>query len=247
MTDSPQVIVLSSDQEVADHTSVMIADLIRSQPDVVLGLATGGSPVETYRRLIESHRRGDLDFRQVVSFNLDEYIGLSADHPQSFRHFMQSQLFDSINIQPGNAHVPDGRCANIESHVASFERQITEAGGIELQLLGIGRNGHIAFNEPGSAVNSRTREVSLTDETIRANSRFFDSIDEVPKTAITMGIGTILEARRIVLIATGKTKAAAVAAAIDGTMTADCPASWLQSHADVTFVVDEAAASELKD
>ncbi|QDT07857.1 Glucosamine-6-phosphate deaminase 1 [Rubripirellula lacrimiformis] len=245
MTSDPKLTILDGPDEVADHVAGIFADAVVANPSVVLGLATGGSPVATYGRLIDRHRTAGLDFSRVTTFNLDEYIGLGPDHPQSFRHFMQQQLFDHVNVNLAKTHVPDGCCRDLDAHVAAYEAAITGAGGIELQLLGIGSNGHIAFNEPGSPADSRTRKVALTQETIDANSRFFDSIDDVPRTAITMGIGTILESRRIVLIATGTSKAEAVAAAIRGPRTIDCPASLLQSHDDVTLVIDQAAAAQL--
>lgn len=176
---------------------------------------------------------------------MDEYIGLDSHHPQSFRYFMQRQLFDHVNISLANTHVPDGMTGDVDAHAIAYEQQIASAGGIDLQLLGIGTNGHIAFNEPGAAADSRTRKVRLTDETIQANSRFFDSTNEVPTAAISMGIGTILEAKRIVLIATGEGKADAVLAAVRGPVTTVCPASFLRTHPDVTIVIDEAAASKL--
>ncbi|MGB7324217.1 MAG: glucosamine-6-phosphate deaminase [Rubripirellula sp.] len=211
MNHSPTIVVVKTAADVALYTSDIFATAIKANPKIVLGLATGGSPVGCYERLVKRSRSGEISFAQATSFNLDEYIGLAADHPQSFRHFMQSQLFDLIDIRPSNTYVPDGKCQDVAKHVADYEQQIAGTGGIEIQLLGIGTNGHIAFNEPGSAADSRTREVSLTRQTIESNSRFFESIDDVPKTAITMGIGTILESKRIVLIATGARKAKAIA------------------------------------
>lgn len=241
---APKIVTLSSPDEVADHVAEAFAAAIVQQPEVVLGLATGGSPVATYRRLVDQHRTRRIDFARVVTFNLDEYIGLDGHHPQSFRYFMQRQLFDHINISLANTHVPDGMAKDPTAHAADYERQIQSANGIDLQLLGIGTNGHIAFNEPGAGVDSRTRSVTLADETIQSNARFFDSVDEVPTAAITMGIGTILEAKRIVLIATGEAKADALIAAVRGPVTSVCPASFLRTHPDVTFVIDEAAASK---
>ena len=218
---------------------------IQHNPKSVLGLATGGSPVETYRFLIEAHQRGDVDFSSVTTFNLDEYLGLAAGHRQSFRYFMQQQLFDHINVPLESTFVPDGLAIDVANHCASYELMIRQAGGIDLQLLGIGHNGHIAFNEPGSAMDSRTRQVSLTPETIEKNARFFDSIDEVPRHAITMGIGTIMEARKIVLVAFGEAKADAVSKMLLGPIDESHPASVLQTHANVTVIMDEAAASGL--
>ena len=188
---------------------------------------------------------GRVDFSYVTTFNLDEYVGLGPEHIQSYRHFMQRQLFDHINVEASRTHVPDGLAIEIESHVVEYEELIRQAGGVDLQLLGIGSNGHIAFNEPGSTVDCRTRLVDLTENTIEANSRFFESASEVPRHAITMGIGTILESRRIVLMATGKAKAAVVKAAIEGPADPVNPASLLQQHPNLTFVLDPMAASEL--
>lgn len=239
----PKIVVCRSPDDAAIEVAEMIAEAIRSKPESVLGLATGGTPVGTYRELVRMHREDGLDFSEVTSFNLDEYVGLGPDHPQSFRHFMQQHLFDHVNIT--NTHVPDGLASDIALHARAYEENIRIAGGIDLQILGIGSNGHIAFNEPGSAADSRTRAIDLTADTIQANSRFFDSIDEVPRHAITMGIGTILEAKRIVLMAMGEGKADAVKRAIEDDPDVSHPASWLQQHDEVTFVLDQDAAREL--
>lgn len=242
---SPVIEVCQDPQEASRRVAEIFADAIRANPKIVLGLATGGTPVGVYAELVRMYRDGALDFSQLTTFNLDEYVGLSPDHPQSYRHFMQQQLFDHVNVDPDKTHVPDGLASDIGQHALDYESQIRDAGGVDLQLLGIGDNGHIAFNEPGSAADSRTRQVDLTEETIRANSRFFDSIEEVPRHAITMGIGTILEAKRIVLMATGRKKSEAVNRAIQGPVDPMLPASQLQRAADVTFVLDAAAASGL--
>lgn len=239
----PKIVVCQDDDAASIKVAEIIADAIRANTRIVLGLATGGTPVDAYRELARMHQQEGLDFSEVTSFNLDEYIGLGPGHPQSFRYFMQQHLFDHVNIR--KTHVPDGLATDIAGHSAAYEEDIRGAGGIELQLLGIGSNGHIAFNEPGSAVDSRTRAIDLTPDTISKNSRFFPSIDDVPRRAITMGIGTILEARRIVLMATGKGKAAAVRRAIEEDPDVSQPASLLQCHRDVTFVLDRDAASEL--
>lgn len=241
----PSVIVCVDADAASRNVAQIIADTIRSNPRAVLGLATGGTPVKAYRELVAMHRDEGLDFSGITSFNLDEYIGLEPEHPKSFRYFMQQQLFDHVNITQEQTHVPDGLCKDVSAHVDEYEQRIRAAGGIDLQLLGIGGNGHIAFNEPGSAANSRTRLIELTQDTIDANSRFFDSADAVPRQAITMGIGTILEAKRILLMATGQGKAEVIARTIEGEVDESVPASLLQSHSDVTFVLDEAAASRL--
>jgi glucosamine-6-phosphate deaminase len=240
-------IVVATDK---DHAALCTADLIHQavseNSSAVLGLATGGTPVGVYRLLVERFQAGDLDFSDLTTFNLDEYVGLAPEHDQSYRYFMQQQLFDHVNVNRERTHVPNGLATDIEIHVAEYEKQILQAGGIDLQLLGIGNNGHIAFNEPGSAIDSRTRQVDLTDDTIEANSRFFNSAADVPRHAITMGIGTILEARRIVLMATGESKAKVVQAAIEGPAAPRNPASLLQGHVGLTFVLDPASAHLLR-
>ncbi|MGI9471621.1 MAG: glucosamine-6-phosphate deaminase [Rubripirellula sp.] len=244
-TSSPTIVVRSNASEASLATADIIASELSADPNIVLGLATGGTPVGVYRELVRMHRDDGLDFSNATSFNLDEYVGLAANHPQSFRHFMQEQLFDHINIDPSRTHVPDGLVADVPSHASDYEQSIREAGGIGLQLLGIGNNGHIAFNEPGSAADSRTREVDLTQNTIDANARFFESVSEVPRRAITMGIGTIRDAASIVLMATGDAKADAIQSAIEGPCDPQNPASLLQRHPRMTFVLDEAAARKL--
>ncbi len=241
----PRMVVCQGAEEASRRVAGMFAEAIRANPRIVLGLATGGTPVSTYRELARMHREEGLDFSTVTTFNLDEYVGLGPDHPQSFRHFMKQHLFDHVNVDPARTYVPDGLATDIAAHAERYEERIRDAGGIDLQLLGIGSNGHIAFNEPGSPADSRTRAVDLTDDTIHANARFFNSIDEVPHHAITMGIGTIMEARQIVLMATGDGKAEAVRRAIEGEADPSHPASLLQRHDHVTFVLDDAAASGL--
>lgn len=243
--DPPQVLVLPSDAAASIKVAEIFDQAVRENPEIVLGLATGGTPVGCYRELVRRHREEGLSFASVTSFNLDEYVGLPPDHPQSFRHFMQTELFDHLDIESARTHVPNGMASDLASHAAAYEQAIRQAGGIELQLLGIGHNGHIAFNEPGASIDSRTRVVDLTETTIESNARFFDRPDEVPRTAITMGIGTILEANRIVLLATGKDKSEAVRLSVEGPVHTDHPASLLRTHPDVTFVLDAPAASGL--
>lgn len=222
------------------------ANLIKAKPNAVLGLATGGTPVKTYQQLVQKVQQGQLSFQDVQSFNLDEYVGLKGDHPQSYRSFMNENLFEHVDIDLSRTHVPDGTAADLTTQCQEYEAMIREAGGIDLQLLGIGHNGHIAFNEPGSAADSRTRLVDLTTETIQANARFFDTIDEVPKQAVTMGIGTIMESKSIVLLATGEGKAQAVERMIQGPVDVELPASILQQHPSLTVVTDPAAASQIQ-
>ena len=242
---SPTVVVCDQADQAALLVAERIAESIRAKPEIVLGLATGGTPLGIYRELVRMHREESLDFSNVTTFNLDEYVGLGPKHPQSYRFFMQQQLFDHINIKPSNTHVPNGLASDIEAHAREYEASVRAAGGIDLQLLGIGENGHIAFNEPGSPADSRTRRVDLTEATIEANSRFFSSMDDVPRHAITMGIATILDAKRIILMASGKRKANAIREAIEGPINESCPASQLQRSGDVTFVLDAAAAAQL--
>ncbi len=251
-----EVIVTPDAESMGWVATRMIADLVRRKPRCALGLATGSTPLRTYRQLIQLHKEEGLDFSQVVTFNLDEYYPIAPDHPESYRYFMNQSFFNHINIplEPrdgnrrwGNTYVPDGTAEDVEAHCLWYEERIKEEGGIDLQLLGVGSNGHIAFNEPTSSLGSRTRIKTLTQKTIEDNARFFDNdMSRVPKHAITMGIGTILEARVIVLQANGEKKADAIANAIEGPITSMCPASALQLHPEVYFVIDEAAASKLK-
>ncbi|MCD6235654.1 MAG: glucosamine-6-phosphate deaminase [Thaumarchaeota archaeon] len=241
-----KVVITKDYWEMSRLAARIIADVIRSKPNIVLGLATGGTPEGCYRELVRMHKEEGLDFSQVITFNLDEYVGLPLDHPQSYHHYMDVHLFNHVNIKRENIHIPDGTAEDLEKHCREYEEAIKKAGGIDLQLLGIGRNGHIGFNEPGSPFNSRTRVVKLTETTRRDNARFFGSLDEVPTHAITMGLATIMEARKILLLASGLNKAEAVAKAVEGPKTPDVPASILQDHPDCTFIIDREAASKLK-
>jgi glucosamine-6-phosphate deaminase len=239
-------IVIERDAESASRRAAsMIADLVRRKPDCVLGLATGGTPLGTYCELIRLHREEGLDFSRVRSFNLDEYVGLDGSHPQSYRYFMQNNLFNQINIRLANTHVPDGMAADFEASSREYEQKIRDAGGIDLQLLGIGTDGHIGFNEPGSSLGSRTRVKTLAKETIRDNARFFSDPQKVPRLAVTMGVGTILEARQCLLVAFGESKAAAIRDTVEGPITARITASALQLHPKVVVVLDELAAGSL--
>lgn len=240
-----RVIIEKTSDEVSRRCANFVATLVRNKPDCVLGLATGGSPLGVYGELIRMHREEGLDFSQVTTFNLDEYVGLAATHPQSYRHFMQMYLFDHVNLAPAKTHVPDGRALDFQAHCRQYEQRIADAGGIDLQLLGVGSDGHIAFNEPGSSLGSRTRLKTLASETIRDNARFFGGEEQVPRLAITMGVGTILESRQCVLLAMGKGKAAAIRSAVEGPVTAQVTASALQLHRDVVVVIDEDAGGWL--
>lgn len=241
-----KVIVCKDSETMSKAAAQIFAERIRKKPNIILGLATGGTPVKMYKELIRMHKEEGLDFSKVISFNLDEYLGITGDHDQSYRYFMNTNLFDHINIDKANTHVLSGTAKDAAAECKSYEAAIKKAGGIDIQLLGIGGNGHIAFNEPGSAKDSRTRVVNLTQKTIEDNARFFSSADEVPKQALSMGNGTILEAQEIVLIADKASKADAISKSIEGPVTEQVPASLLQTHKNATFVVDKDAASKLK-
>ncbi len=241
-----RVIILPDAASVARRAAGFVADLICRKPRCVLGLATGSTPLLTYAELIRMHHEDGLDFSQVVTFNLDEYVGLSPDHPQSYRHFMRENLFSHVNVHPSNTHVPNGMSADFEASCENYERQIRDVGGIDLQILGIGTDGHIAFNEPGSSLGSRTRLKTLARETIRDNARNFGSESAVPRLAVTVGVGTILESRRCLLLATGESKAWAIQQTVEGPVTAQVTASALQLHREVIVLLDEPAASLLQ-
>jgi glucosamine-6-phosphate deaminase len=240
-----KVVILDNPAAVARYGADMFCRQLQRKPDSVFGLATGSTPLSLYRELIGRNRAGEISFRQVRSFNLDEYMDLAPSHPQSYRHFMQREFFDHIDIDPAHTRVPPGNAADPIAACDEYEQAIQAAGGIDIQLLGIGRNGHIGFNEPTSCLASRTRIKTLTRETIDDNARFFAAGEAQPHTAITMGIGTIMEARLVVLLATGESKAAAVQAMVEGPVSAWCPASMLQMHPATVVLVDEAAASHL--
>ena len=241
--------IFDTPHEVSQYVAELIASSIISQPSSTLGLATGSTPIQVYENLGIRYQSGELNFESVTSFNLDEYIGLPLDHPQSYRAFMHRHLFNHVNIGPTRTHLPAshriGDGVSADEVASRYEAQIVESTGIDLQLLGIGTNGHIGFNEPGSRRDSVTRVVDLATSTIDANSRFFDQPEQVPRQAITMGISTILRARKIVLMANGESKAAAVAGAIQGPISTDNPASFLQDHSDVVIALDREAASAI--
>ena len=227
------------------ETSRQVANIISAQvilrPDSVLGLATGSSPIGAYQQLIEWYNKGDVDFSRVRSVNLDEYVGLAPSHEQSYAYFMHHNFFDFINIKPENVHLPDGLDPDAEGQGEKYDALIRSLGGVDLQLLGIGRDGHIGFNEPCGEFVKGTHCVELTQDTREANARFFGSVDLVPKTAYTMGILDIIQARRVVMIASGSSKAAIVRDAFWGPVTPQIPASILQLHPDFTLVADEEA------
>jgi glucosamine-6-phosphate deaminase len=240
-----EIVVQPSGQDASIIAAKLIARLIRSKPDCVLGLATGGTPLATYRELVRMHHEEGLDFSRVTTFNLDEYVGLDPKHPQSYHAFMHEHLFGRVNVDPTRIHIPNGMAPDVAMECARYESLIQAAGGIDLQLLGIGSDGHIGFNEPSSSLASRTRIKTLTERTRADNARFFQNGEAVPVHCITMGVGTIMESRHVILLAFGAQKAEAIAAAVEGPITAMNPASILQMHRTATALLDEPAAARL--
>jgi glucosamine-6-phosphate deaminase len=241
-----EVIIQPTAQEASALAARIFAVLVRSKPTAVLGLATGSTPLGLYAELIRMHREEGLDFSGVTTFNLDEYLGLGPEHPGSYHRFMWDNLFRHINVRPENIHLPDGRASDVAASCAAYEARICAAGGIDLQVLGIGSDGHIGFNEPGSSLASRTRIKTLTERTRADNAPFFGPDEEVPHHVITMGIGTILEAREVLLLGFGPRKAEALAAAIEGPVSPMVPASALHFHPHTRALLDEAAAVRLQ-
>ena len=231
-------------QEMSRKAANILAAQVILKPDCVLGLATGSSPIGTYDQLVEGYEKGDLDFSEVKTVNLDEYIGLDHENDQSYYYFMHQHLFDRINIDPANTNVPNGMAEDIAAECERYEELIRSLGGVDIQLLGIGRNGHIGFNEPADSFDKMTHCVDLTESTIEANKRFFASADDVPRQAVSMGSGTIMKAKKILLIACGEDKADAVAKSFFGPVTPEVPASILQLHSDVVVIADTAALSQ---
>lgn len=236
-----KLIVLNSYDEVSLEAAKIFIDQVNGKPNSVLCLATGSTPVGMYRELARANKAGGVDFAQVTTVNLDEYYPISPEHPQSYRYFMNENLFNHINIPMENTHVPDGAASNAAIACATYDRLIEQVGGIDLALLGVGNNGHIAFNEPGETLTVGTHQETLTENTREANSRFFNSMDEVPTHALTMGLGSILSANKIVILATGKAKADAVKELLNDKITTNCPATLLKVHKDVTLICDRAA------
>ena len=235
-------IIIGTEQEIAQKAAGRYVELLAKKPDAVLGYATGSTPLGLYGELIRLNREGALDYKDVTTFNLDEYVGLDGSHDQSYRYFMNTNLFDHINIDLGRTHVPSGLDV---AAAADYDRAIEAAGGIDLQLLGIGNNGHIGFNEPGTPFGSRTHLVDLHPSTREANKRFFTSIDEVPTQAVTMGVRTVMNARAVILMAIGKGKAEIIRKTVLGPVTEEVPASVLQLHPEAEIYLDYEAASLL--
>ncbi|MCL4216494.1 MAG: glucosamine-6-phosphate deaminase [Candidatus Hydrogenedentes bacterium] len=241
-----EVIIRSSRDDAVELSAELIARALRKKPQSVLGLATGRSMERLYARLVAMHREEMLDFALATTFNLDEYIGLPRGHEGSYRYYMHKHLFDKVNIDPRNVHLPHGDADDIGAECVRYEQLIQDCGGIDLQLLGIGRTGHIGFNEPLSAMFSRTRAKALMPQTVAQNAPLFGNPADMPKRAITMGVGTILKARRCVLLVTGEEKSEIIAKAVEGPVTSMISATALQLHSSCTVIVDEAAAARLE-
>lgn len=232
-------------EDMSKKAANIIASQVVLKPDCVLGLATGSTPIGAYKNLVEKYEQGGLDFSQVTTVNLDEYKGLPRENDQSYYYFMHDNLFDHVNVKPENTHLPDGTKEDANEECARYEELIRSLGGQDLQLLGLGHNGHIGFNEPDTVFEKTTHCVDLQESTIEANKRFFASADDVPKQAYTMGIGTIMQAKKILVVVSGEDKADTVAKAFFGPVTPEVPASILQFHKDVILVADEAALSKV--
>lgn len=239
------IICCKSYEEMSCKAAELLANVMKAKKDCVLGLATGSTPVGTYKELIRMYRADEIDFSDVTTVNLDEYYPLAPDNDQSYRYFMNVNLFDHVNVDKHRTFVPDGTAADPDAACAAYEQKLAEVGTVDVQVLGIGQNGHIGFNEPDDALEVLTHVTDLTESTIRANARFFASEADVPTKALTMGIGTILRAKKIIILANGAAKADAVAAMLSGKLTTACPASMLNLHPDVTLIADEAALGVL--
>jgi glucosamine-6-phosphate deaminase len=240
-----RIIVVDNYEEMSKRAAKMIASQVILKPDSVLGLATGDTPLGMYKELIELYKKDEVDFNEVRTFNLDEYYGLNRENPQSYFNYMVNNLFNHININRENINVPSGMAKDINAVCLDYENKIKEAGGIDMQILGIGGNGHIGFNEPNVNFEAETHLVNLDEQTIEANSRFFDSIKDVPIKAISMGIKTIMNSKKIILLASGISKAEVIERAVKGKINPNVPASILQLHNDVTMILDKEAASYL--
>jgi len=243
--DGIKVFVADSYEALSTKAATIVAGAIANKPKFLLGLATGTSPIGLYTELANLNKQGRVDFANVTTYNLDEYYPIDPANDQSYRYFMDKYLFNNVNIDMANTHLLNGLAEDWKVECANYDAEIKALGGIDLQVLGIGNNGHIGFNEPGEEFIWETHRVELTESTIIANSRLFNSADEVPRAALSMGIGNIMEAKQIVLVANGKNKAAAIKAALEGQISPLCQASILQLHKNVTFILDEDAASAL--
>ncbi|MGG1883889.1 glucosamine-6-phosphate deaminase [Bacillus safensis] len=237
------IIEFESKDQLGKEAAAVISRTIAAKPDAVLGLATGGTPIETYKELIQLHQARQLSFKQTKTINLDEYAGLDPEHENSYMTYMKRHLFDHIDIPDDQYFLPNGNAAHLEKECLRYDQLIKDVGGIDLQLLGIGQNGHIGFNEPGTPFNSKTHVVQLDENTRQANARYFSSIDEVPTHAITMGIASILSSKKILLLASGKSKAKVIQYLEQAEIHPDLPASALKLHEDVTVLIDREAGS----
>ena len=238
--------IFANQEQLHEAAAQTIIELLRQKPDAVLGLATGGTPVGIYEALAAAVRRGEVSFARATTFNLDEYVGLPPGHPESYRFYMEQHLFRHIDIPPEQTHIPDGNAPELERECERYERLLETAGRIDLMLLGLGHNGHIGFNEPGRVLHGRTHVAVLHPQTRKANARFFRTPEEVPTRAITMGLGSILKARTILLVVKGADKADIVHRALTGPLTTECPASLLQLHPHLVVMLDEEAATKIK-
>ena len=241
-----RIIVCENYEEVSKKAAQMILSQVTLKPNSVLGLATGSTPIGMYENLVKLNKNGDIDFSEVRTFNLDEYYKLPKESDQSYHYFMYKNLFDHININPENIHIPNGMTADVDAECERYDKLIKEAGGVDIQVLGIGNNAHIGFNEPTINFEKGTHLVELEESTIEANSRFFDNIEDVPKKAITLGVGSIFKSKKIMLIATGENKAEAIYNTVYGKVVPEVPASILQFHSDIVLILDKKAAKLLK-
>lgn len=241
-----RIIVCENYEEVSKKAAQMILSQVTLKPNSVLGLATGSTPIGMYENLVKLNKNGDIDFSEVRTFNLDEYYNLPKENDQSYHYFMYKNLFDHININPENIHIPNGMTDDVNAECERYDELIKEAGGVDIQVLGIGNNAHIGFNEPTINFEKGTHLVELEESTIEANSRFFDNIEDVPKKAITMGVGSIFKSKKIMLIATGENKAEAIYNTVYGKVVPEVPASILQFHSDIVLILDKKAAKLLK-
>jgi len=237
-----KIIIKESYEELSEEAAAIVAGALKNKPNLILGLASGETPIGTYKILIEKYQKGEIDFKDITTFNLDEYVGLASEHPRSYHSYMKNNFFSEVNLNPQNIFFPP---TNPEEF-GEFENKIKDLGGIDLQILGVGGDGHIAFDEPGSSFDSRTRIVTLREETIRDNAKLFNNnIDEVPHQGATMGLATIMEAKRLLLLAFGEKKAEVVSKALKGPITTEMPASILQKHPDLAVILDKDASSQL--
>ncbi len=234
-------IVCDNYDEMSKEAAKIVVSLMKEKEDTILGLATGSTPVGLYKELIKANKDGEISFKKVKTFNLDEYYPISKESDQSYYYFMNDNLFSHVDIDKANTDIPNGEAEDADAECADYEARIAASAGVDIQILGIGQNGHIGFNEPDKALNVKTHRTKLTQNTIEANSRFFDSIDDVPTSALTMGIGTIMKAKKIILLASGENKKEAVAALLSDDITTDVPATMIKMHNDVTVICDKAA------